>query len=56
MCKNLQNDKLKGDALLKAIYKAVSVYYNYTGSAKCFDIEQQATKDLGDIGWSFQVS
>lgn len=55
VCKTLQNDKLKGDALLKAIYKAVSVYFNYTGSAKCFDIEQQATKDLGDVGWSFQA-
>jgi hypothetical protein len=40
---------------LKAIFNAASVYYNYTGHAKCFDIEQQATKDLGDKGWSFQV-
>jgi lysosomal Pro-X carboxypeptidase len=37
------------------VFNAVAVYYNYTGSAKCFDIEQQATKDLGDKGWSFQV-
>ena len=56
MCRNLQNDDLEGDALLKAIYNAVSVYYNFTGSAKCYDIEHQATKDLGDKGWAFQVS
>ncbi|XP_028397868.1 lysosomal Pro-X carboxypeptidase-like isoform X2 [Dendronephthya gigantea] len=55
VCKKLTDDKLTGDALLKAVFDAVSVYYNYTGGAKCFDIEQQATKDLGDKGWSFQA-
>lgn len=55
VCEHLEDDELEGDALLKAIYQAVSVYYNYTGSAKCFDIERQATKALGDKGWSFQA-
>lgn len=56
VCSKLGDEKLTGNALLKAIFNAVSVYYNYTGSAECFDIEQQATKDLGDKGWGFQVS
>lgn len=55
VCKELQNEKLKEDELLLAVFKAVSVYYNYTGSAKCFNIEQQATAALGDKGWNFQV-
>ena len=56
MCKNLQDDDLEGDNLLKAIFDAVSVYHNFTGSSTCFDIEHQATKDLGDEGWNFQVT
>lgn len=55
VCKNLRDEELEGDALLKAVFNAISVYYNYTGVAKCFDINQQATKDLGDKGWNFQV-
>ncbi|XP_046854459.1 lysosomal Pro-X carboxypeptidase-like [Xenia sp. Carnegie-2017] len=55
VCKNLKDEELEGDALLKAVFNAISVYYNYTGVAKCFDINQQATKDLGDKGWNFQA-
>ena len=34
----------------------MNVYFNHTGKANCFNISQQATGDLGDMGWGFQVS
>ena len=32
-----------------------SVYTNFTGKTKCFDIGLQADQSLGDLGWDFQV-
>lgn len=55
-CKYLQDESLEGDKLLKAIARAVGVYYNSSGHAKCFNTSQQAVSFLGDEGWYFQVS
>lgn len=41
--------------LLGAIASALGVYYNSTGQSKCYSLEQAATSNLGDRGWSFQV-
>ena len=38
-----------------AIAEASSVYYNYTGNAKCLNINQEAVQSLGDKGWNVQV-
>jgi lysosomal Pro-X carboxypeptidase len=45
-----QSDK----PLLEDVFRAASVYYNYTGMTKCNDISDQS-QSLGLDGWSFQV-
>lgn len=42
--------------LLQALASSLSVYYNYTGQSKCYNLGLDATADLGELGWSFQVS
>jgi len=37
-CKQVSNPNLEGFELLKAMFNAVSVFQNYTGKIKCFDI------------------
>ncbi|PFX19876.1 lysosomal Pro-X carboxypeptidase-like [Stylophora pistillata] len=54
-CKYLQDESLDDDKLLGAISKAVGVYYNSSGNAKCFNTSQQAVSFLGDEGWYFQA-
>lgn len=41
--------------LLEALFEGISVFFNYTGSAKCLDVEQDNTPDLGTLGWDYQV-
>lgn len=55
VCKHLQADAT-GYGLVSNIASAANVYANYTGKTKCLDINQQATGNLGDQGWDFQVS
>ncbi|XP_013394465.1 lysosomal Pro-X carboxypeptidase-like [Lingula anatina] len=56
VCSHLVNLTKSSDLhLLSGISTAVGVYYNYTGQAKCFNISQQGTADLGDQGWNFQA-
>jgi hypothetical protein len=45
-----QSDK----PLLEDVFRAASVFYNYTGITKCNDISDQS-QSLGLDGWSFQV-
>ena len=54
VCKHLQEDAT-GVTLIENIVGAANVYANFTGQAKCLDINQQATGNLGDQGWDFQV-
>ncbi|KAJ9593964.1 hypothetical protein L9F63_014605 [Diploptera punctata] len=54
MCQQLYNSSMTDKVLLKSLFKAVNVYFNYTGSANCLDIESSATQNLGDLGWSYQ--
>ena len=56
MCKYIGKPKLTDEDLIMAIGDGVNVYFNYTGQTKCFNMSQQATGDLGDEGWGFQVS
>ncbi|XP_069495981.1 lysosomal Pro-X carboxypeptidase [Ambystoma mexicanum] len=55
VCKFLNDPSLDDKALLKNIFKAVNVYYNYTGNTQCLNISQAATVSLGDRGWSYQA-
>ena len=52
----MQDDTLEDHKLLEAVAKAVGVYYNNSGHAKCFNTSQQAVSFLGDEGWYFQVT
>ncbi|KAL9258719.1 Lysosomal Pro-X carboxypeptidase-like protein [Drosera capensis] len=41
-----------GSSILDRIFDGVSVYYNYTGSVKCFDLDDDPH---GMNGWNFQA-
>ncbi len=57
VCKVLSNPNESGKVLLKSIFKGVSIYFNYTGSAKCLDFTDGAVGQLGVAdGWDFQVT
>nr|XP_056714506.1 lysosomal Pro-X carboxypeptidase [Euleptes europaea] len=55
VCKYLQQPKLSDKALLKNIFQAVNVYYNYSGNTSCFSLSQTATQSLGMQGWYYQA-
>jgi lysosomal Pro-X carboxypeptidase len=55
MCSHLPNSSLTEKLLLKSLFKAISIYFNYTGSAKCLNIETEGSSSLGELGWDFQV-
>ncbi|XP_057313778.1 lysosomal Pro-X carboxypeptidase-like [Hydractinia symbiolongicarpus] len=55
VCKHLQDGSASGDQLVRNIAAAANVYFNYTGTATCLDINQQASGNLGDQGWDFQA-
>ena len=52
----MQDGILEDDKRLKAVAKAVGVYYNNSGHSRCFNTSQQAVSFLGDEGWYFQVA
>lgn len=41
--------------LLQALASALGVYYNSSGETRCLNTSKQATANLGDQGWNFQV-
>ncbi len=47
---------MTGHAVIEGLYTAVNLYYNYTGSTTCLDIDTTATGQLDTHGWDFQVS
>ncbi|XP_070800156.1 lysosomal Pro-X carboxypeptidase [Pituophis catenifer annectens] len=55
ICKYLKNPKQPDKLLLQNIFRAVNVYYNYTGHASCLNLTRTATKSLGLKGWSYQA-
>ena len=55
VCKHLQKEGATGIELIENLVAAVNVYFNFTGEAKCLNTHQQATGNLGDQGWDFQV-
>ncbi|RWS14071.1 lysosomal Pro-X carboxypeptidase-like protein, partial [Dinothrombium tinctorium] len=52
-CSHLKNPNQAEKPLLRQLYKAISVFYNYTGQAKCNDISGDVAS-LGTKGWDFQ--
>ncbi|XP_060066717.1 lysosomal Pro-X carboxypeptidase-like [Ylistrum balloti] len=55
VCGPLSNEVVDDVALIEALSKAVKVYYNYTGQAKCLDVNQNAVGSLGDELWGYQA-
>lgn len=53
MCKIIDGFP-RGSSNLDRAFAAASLYYNYSGSKKCFEMEQQ-TDDHGLDGWQYQV-
>ena len=54
MCKRLGNSTLSGKPLMLSLFKAISVYTNYTGDKKCHSIEDAAPQ-LGANFWNYQA-
>lgn len=43
-----------GQQLITDLAAAANIYFNYTGTAYCLNTTQQATQNLGDMGWGYQ--
>jgi len=56
VCSHLSQADLSDTELLHQLHDAVNVYYNYTGSAACFSINETAVSSLQTTGWNFQVT
>lgn len=53
MCKAIDDPTTGNDTFAK-LYGAANVYYNYSGTATCFDLDDDSDPhDLGD--WTWQV-
>ncbi|KFP53232.1 Lysosomal Pro-X carboxypeptidase, partial [Cathartes aura] len=55
VCKFLKDPSLSDKLLLQNVFQAVNLYYNYSGEASCLDMSETATKNLGELGWYYQV-
>lgn len=53
MCKAIDNPELGNDTFGK-LYGAANIYYNYTGEAKCFDLDDDSDPH-GLAEWSWQA-
>ncbi|EZA57905.1 lysosomal Pro-X carboxypeptidase [Ooceraea biroi] len=54
-CQHLKNPSLTGRPLLSALYEAINVYTNYTGTASCTSTKNaQPSLDTGDL-WDYQA-
>ena len=56
LCSKLTNDSASDEEIASQVFKAVSVYLNYTGTTQCFSLGSAVTPALGDLGWDYQVS
>ncbi|KAL3640361.1 hypothetical protein CASFOL_015329 [Castilleja foliolosa] len=51
VCKKIDNSP-NGTSILQRIFKGVSIYYNYTGTVGCFDLDDDPH---GTNGWNWQA-
>uniref|UniRef100_A0A1D1XGA3 Lysosomal Pro-X carboxypeptidase n=1 Tax=Anthurium amnicola TaxID=1678845 RepID=A0A1D1XGA3_9ARAE len=54
MCRAIDDPATGNDTFAK-MYAAVNIYYNYTGTEKCFDFDSSSSGGLGYAGWTFQA-
>lgn len=55
VCQYLKNPHVSDTQLVKNIFKALNVYYNYSGQARCLNTSETTSSRLGSQGWSYQV-
>lgn len=55
VCQYLKDPNVSDSLLLQNIFQALNVYYNYSGQAKCLNISETTTSNLGSLGWSYQA-
>lgn len=54
-CSKIRNTSISDEKkLLIDIFKAASVFQNYTGESECFNLSQAYGKSLGDFQWDYQ--
>ncbi|XP_042232640.1 lysosomal Pro-X carboxypeptidase-like [Homarus americanus] len=55
VCTHLTEPTLEPKALLEELFAGVSVYFNFTGKAKCLNADEAADSNLSTSGWDFQA-
>lgn len=59
MCSNITEyfvvSERDPSSVLKAIYRGVNLYQNYTGNVKCFDVDSIEPADINMDAWNYQV-
>uniref|UniRef100_A0AC11CV85 Prolylcarboxypeptidase n=1 Tax=Ovis aries TaxID=9940 RepID=A0AC11CV85_SHEEP len=55
VCQYFKYSNVPDTLLLRNIFQALNVYYNYSGQAKCLNVSETATSSLGVQGWSYQA-
>ncbi|KAG8175663.1 hypothetical protein JTE90_029121 [Oedothorax gibbosus] len=54
-CQYLQHQSLNDTELVQNIFKAASVFHNYTGNSKCNDLNSPGGPTLGEKLWDYQT-
>ncbi|KAF6212329.1 hypothetical protein GE061_012851 [Apolygus lucorum] len=54
MCEKLSTTSKDPKVILESIFEGISVYFNYTGSSECLQLEDANPQELGDLGWNYQ--
>uniref|UniRef100_A0A0A9WII6 Lysosomal Pro-X carboxypeptidase n=1 Tax=Lygus hesperus TaxID=30085 RepID=A0A0A9WII6_LYGHE len=54
ICKKLSTTSKDPKVILESIFQGVSVFFNYTGTSKCLQLDDADPQDLGDQGWGYQ--
>ncbi|KAJ1065824.1 PREDICTED: lysosomal Pro-X carboxypeptidase isoform X1 [Capra hircus] len=55
VCQYFKYSNVPDTLMLRNIFQALNVYYNYSGQAKCLNVSETATSSLGVQGWSYQA-
>lgn len=54
VCKFMTNHTQDDKTLLMSVFRGLSVYFNYTGTAECLDVSSAFSEKIMN-GWNYQV-
>uniref|UniRef100_A0A146LSH7 Lysosomal Pro-X carboxypeptidase n=1 Tax=Lygus hesperus TaxID=30085 RepID=A0A146LSH7_LYGHE len=54
LCNLIEGTDSKDKAIVSAVFKVATFYFNSTGTTKCMDFNSEGTPDLDINGWSYQ--